>query len=124
LGGQIAPESEQRLRTAMDRLTRAIDAEIDAAVADGFNPASLAAAKAAELLDRLAEQLGVAKGDRLQGPTPTARTRITAVGSTGVGGQDGVARYLAAVEEIDGTRDVHVTHFVDALRTLLQQQDY
>lgn len=124
LGGRITPDSEGRLRTAMERLTRAIDAEIDAAGAAGFDPSGLAAADASALLNQLASQLGIAPGDRLQGPTRIAHMRLSPVGATQQSRQEDVARYLAAIEEVEGTREVHIARFVEALRARLDQEDY
>ena len=67
----------------------------------------LVAADARTLLNQIARQLGISNEGRLQGPTRLAPTRLTEVAPDTGRRRDDVARYLAAIEQTDGTREAH-----------------
>jgi hypothetical protein len=108
----------------VEKLVRGIDQEIDRLEADGLDSISLVATDAKASLDRIAWQLRISDQDRLQGPTRLARTQLKVVADTQRARQDEVARYLAAIEEVDGTRETHIENFLAALETLLRQAGY
>src|SRR5207237_6969554 len=60
----------------------------------------------------------------LQGPTRLAPTRLTEVARTQKGRRDDVARYLAGIEKVDGTREAHIENFLAASGALLQRAQY
>jgi len=121
LGGRLAPESEGRLRSAVEKLVRSIDKEIDRLEGAGLDLTSLTATDAKTSLDRIARQLHISNQDRLQGPTRLARTQLTDVADTQRARKDEIARYLAAIEQVDGTRESHIDNFLAAAETLLRQ---
>src|SRR5260370_4031360 len=67
LGGRLAPDSEGRLRSAVEKLVRGIDQEIDRLEADGLDLTALTATNGKASLDRIAQQLDIPIKNRLQG---------------------------------------------------------
>ncbi len=124
LGGRLAPQSEGRLRAAVEKLVRGVDGEIARIEAAGVDIGTLVAADARALLNQIARQLGISDQDRLQGPTRLAPTRLTEVARTQEGRRDDVARYLAGIENVDGTREAHIENFLAATESLLQKAAY
>jgi hypothetical protein len=124
LGGRLAPDSEVRLRSSVEELVRGIDQEIDRVEQSGLDPRSLTTTDAKTILDRIARQLHFSIEDQLQGPTRIARTQITGVADSQRARQDEVGRYLAAIEQVDGTRDSQIDNFLAAIETLLRQAGY
>jgi hypothetical protein len=112
------------LRAAVEKLVRLIDDEIERISHAGADIRGLAAADARALLNQIATQLGISDQDRLQGPTRLAPVRLTGVARTQDGRRDDVARYLAAIERVDGTREAHVENFLGSLTTLLERAQY
>jgi hypothetical protein len=124
LGGRLKPQTEGRLRVAVEKLVRGIDAEIATLESAGVDIRGLVAADARTLLNQIARQLGISDEDRLQGPTRLAPTRLTEVAHTQDARRDDVARYLAAIEQTDGTREGHLEDFLHAIESLLQREQY
>jgi hypothetical protein len=124
LGGRLTPNSEPRLRAAVGKLVRTIDNEIERVGQAGADIRALAAGDARALLNQIADQLGISDQDRLQGPTRLAPVRLTEVAHTQDGRRDDVARYLAAIERVDGTREAHIENFLGSLTTLLKKAQY
>jgi hypothetical protein len=123
LGGRILPNTETQLRAAVERLVRNVDQEIDRVTQSGFDPRQVANQGAGRLLDAVAAQLGIPQNDRLQGPTRIVGTRLVRLGDRHAP-QGDVARYVAAIETVAGTRQAHLGQFLSAVETRLRQQNY
>lgn len=124
LGGVIRTGTEAALRDATGRLVAAIDAEIDRAIGDGFDPALLSTTPAAAVLDTLGQRVKLDPSRVLQGPTRLSRVRLETVPETRARRRDEVARVMDAVEDVDGTRATHRRNFFASVERRLLAEGY
>jgi hypothetical protein len=125
VGGRLVPGTEAPLRQGVDALVRALDAAIDELAAGGWEPAAhLAGARPADLLGPLGARLGCPLPPLLSGQTRVERVAFARVGATQQARRAHVARVMAAVEDLQGDRAVHVHLFGQAVQALLEERDY
>ena len=124
LGGVIKPGTEAQLRDATRRLALSIDAEIERAVEEGFDPSILATTATTSVLGALGRQLGIDLERPLPGPTRVVRTHIAPVASSQEQRRDEVARIVDAVEEVESTRAAQFDRFFASVEPRLLDQGY